>query len=266
MATDITVNNKIESNQSIKISIFNSKIRKTNPHRHQNYFEIIFLFKGNGIHFIDNKGIAIESPIVFFVRKEQIHHWNITSFPKGFVIILKKEFVDNSLDNELKKLIADLSAYSYLHLTDFKSIEKYLTLMFFEKNPIVIEGLFKSLLAKLFDCKIEDDTHKNNKNNLYQTFIALLMNNKDLKNSVLYYANTLNTTPQNLNAVCRKSVNQSASQLLSDYIIAEAKRLLIYTDKTVSEIAFTLGFNDVSHFVKYFKRFVNKTPVVFRKE
>ncbi len=87
-----------------------------------------------------------------------------------------------------------------------------------------------------------------------------------MSNTVKKYAEMLKTTPQNLNTICRKSSGQSASEILSHYLINEAKRLLIYTDLTVSEISVKLDFNDNSHFSKYFKRHVGLTPIVFRNQ
>ncbi|TEB40939.1 AraC family transcriptional regulator, partial [Flavobacterium circumlabens] len=72
------------------------------------------------------------------------------------------------------------------------------------------------------------------------------------------------TTPQNLNAVCRKELNEPAADVIAEYMISEAKRLLLYTDNNVSEVAYTLNFNDTSHFIKYFKRHTGYTPQVFR--
>lgn len=79
-----------------------------------------------------------------------------------------------------------------------------------------------------------------------------------------YYAELLNTSPQNLNEACQKAVQKPASEVLADFIIIEAKRMLLYTDQTVSEIAFALDFTDASHFVKYFKKLVGLTPQAFR--
>jgi AraC-like DNA-binding protein len=53
--------------------------------------------------------------------------------------------------------------------------------------------------------------------------------------------------------------------VLAESVTSEAKRLLHYTNSTVSEIAFTLDFTDVSHFVKYFKRVTGQTPQAYRK-
>jgi transcriptional regulator GlxA family with amidase domain len=106
--------------------------------------------------------------------------------------------------------------------------------------------------------------NKEIKSDLYQSFIQLLNNATVVKHSVQHYAEKLNTSPQNLNAACRKAINQSATEVLAGFIISEAKRLLLYTSNTISEIAFKLEFIDASHFIKYFKRATNQTPQGFR--
>jgi AraC family transcriptional regulator, transcriptional activator of pobA len=78
-------------------------------------------------------------------------------------------------------------------------------------------------------------------------------------------ASLLNTTPQNLNAACRKSNGMSAGEILDAFITDEAKRLLIYTDNKVGEIAYQLNFKDPSHFVKFFKKHQKVTPEQYRK-
>jgi AraC-like DNA-binding protein len=103
------------------------------------------------------------------------------------------------------------------------------------------------------------------KADLYQLFLKLLNQHNPMRNKVSYYAGILNTTPQNLNAACRKAIDLPAAEVLAGFIVNEAKRLLLYTDKTVSEISFSLNFNDPSHFVKYFKRLSGHTPQSFRE-
>ncbi|WP_026712763.1 AraC family transcriptional regulator [Flavobacterium daejeonense] len=262
----IAIKNKIDSDTFIKVAPFKKDIRKTEVHRHKSYFEIIYLSKGDGTHHIDHTTFQIKPPIFFFVRKEQIHHWDIQSVPEGYVLIIKKEFVEESYDNELKKLLSKLSGLVSLQPKENETIEQLFELLIKENNFTIVEGLLKALFAKIFETanpfinKIETTT------NLFQSYRDLLSKTDELKNSVSHYAEQLNTTPQNLNAICKKSVNLSATDILSECIINEAKRLLLYTDNTVSEIAFSLGFNDSSHFIKYFKRYTFKTPQLFRKE
>ncbi|MGK4422634.1 hypothetical protein ACSLVQ_30720, partial [Klebsiella pneumoniae] len=63
------------------------------------------------------------------------------------------------------------------------------------------------------------------KPNLYNAYRELLSQSSEIKNSVAHYAAMLNTTPQNLNMVCRKVVDKTAADVLSEHIISEAKRL-----------------------------------------
>lgn len=53
-------------------------------------------------------------------------------------------------------------------------------------------------------------------------------------------------------------------KIINDRIILEAKRQLCYTDLKIKEIAFRLGFDDPSYFVKFFKRQTGILPAEFR--
>ena len=266
MKTVIEIKDKTRQTEGIKIAPFRQHIRKTSPHKHNNYFEIIYLSKGTGKHSIDHNIFQIKTPVIFFVRKEQVHHWDITAIPKGFVIIIKKEFIERSYDSELKILLSKLSELTCLHPQEHKTIQQIFDLLIKETNFTIIEGLLKALFAKILEQAEPQVINSKITTNTCQLYIELLSKTDELKNSVAIYAKQLNTTPQNLNTICRKVANRSATEILSDYIIGEAKRLLNYTNRTVSEISFSLGFLDSSHFVKYFKRHTEKTPNAFRHE
>lgn len=262
----IAIKNKLETTDLIKVSPFRKEIRKTEPHKHNNYFEIIYLLKGGGTHTIDYTQFSIKPPTIFFVRKEQVHHWDMTVVPEGYVLLLKKGFVERSLDNELKNLLSQLSALNCLHLKENSTIETLFQLLIEEQDFTVTEGILKALLAKVINTAKPFTAGKNKTNDIILLFREMLNQTNDLRNNVAYFAEKLNTTPQNLNTACRKNLNQPASDVISEHIISEAIRQLIYTDSTVSEIAYALNFNDTSHFVKYFKRYTGYTPQVFRNK
>jgi len=255
---------------ALKAAPFKKEIRRTQPHKHNNYLEIIYLSKGSGYHAIDSDIYPIEPPVLFIVRKEQVHHWKIEAEPDGFVLLLRKAFADTSIDKELKELLTTISAISIIDIIETSFIEQVFRLLVEETSihdkfstPIV-EGLLKSLLSKMLRDSKFVTVARDRKGNLFQDFREILSKDRLLKNSVAYYADMLNTTPQNLNAACRKSSEQSASGILSEFMINEAKRLLIYTDLSVSEIALQLDYHDGSHFVKYFKKHTGLTPKAYR--
>jgi len=267
----IDIKDKIKPNDTIKIAPFKKEIRKTTPHKHNNYFEIIYLSQGSGFHNIDSRQFEVKPAVLYFVRREQVHHWELDSEPDGFVIIVKKAFIDTSHDGELKALFSKITAYSCLYPHDNSTLISLFELLIAAKkkegNYIFhqIEGLLKALLAVVLEASQAGNNKAEITSNLYQSFISLLATEQPIKNKVHYYAEQLNTSPQNLNTACRKAIDQPAEEVLAEFIIGEAKRLLIYTDKTVAEIAFSLDFHDPSHFVKYFKRKSGQTPLNFRR-
>jgi AraC family transcriptional activator of pobA len=270
MSSSLRIKDKSDAGTLIKVAPFRKEIRKTEPHKHNSYFEIVFLSKGKGIHQIDNKNYPIQPPVVFFIRKEQMHNWNITHSPDGYVLILKKTFVEKSLDHELKKLLATASSISCLQIQHEPAITGIFHLLTAENlfpqeaNFTVLEGLLKALLAKILESALPYNRIQGFKQDLFESFREMLQHHPDVKNNVAYYARLLHTSPQNLNAACRKAVNQSSAEILAERIIAEAKRLLYYTDNTISEISLMMDFNDPSHFIKYFKRHTGITPKAFR--
>ena len=270
MNDKLHIKDKIETNRSIKAAPFKKGIRNTTPHKHNNYFEIIYLSKGGGNHFIDSRKYSVKPPVMYFVRKEQVHYWELNKEPEGFVVIIKKSFIEKSLDSELKSLFTKVSKQSSLSVKDNTTIHRLFELLTEENKTEtentfnITEGLLKALLSKVLEVAKPVINKTEIKSGLYQSFINLLSAGTTIKNNVAYYAKALNTSPQNLNAACRKAVNQSATEILSEFILSEAKRLLLYTGRTVSEISYELDFSDPSHFVKYFKRNLGQTPQTFR--
>jgi AraC family transcriptional activator of pobA len=270
MASQIDIKDKIEKEVVFKIEPFRKKVLKTNPHKHNNYFELIYLSKGSGIHYIDLNKYPITPPVLFLIRQEQVHCWEFNSEPDGYVIIIKKAFVEKSLDSELKSFLVKISSQCCLQVPDNNTIQKLFALLIEENKGSgvnsyqIVEGLLKSLLAKVLEVSNPIINKAEVKSDVYQSFIQLLIADNGLKNKVNHYAEKLHTSPQNLNAACQKTVHKSAAHVLSEFVIMETKRLLLYTDMTVSEVSFTLEFSDPSHFIKYFKKFVGSTPQVFR--
>ena len=268
----INIKDKSGNIEGIRLAPFKKTSRKTAPHKHKGYFEIIYLKRGSGQHTIDTHTFAIRPPVIFAIRKDQVHFWDITSPPEGYVLIVKKHFIEQCPDPEIKQLFMRLSALNCLAVPKESGIDVLLDLLIAEEERhtgqnTVFNGLLKALLGKILRSDAAPSKQPNNHSNrAYQQFIDRVTREGELINQVAWYAKQLNTTPQNLNAICKQAVNQSASQVLAGYIVSEAKRQLRYTDRTISEIAFSLHFKDNSHFSRYFKKHTGMTPGQARRE
>jgi len=82
--------------------------------------------------------------------------------------------------------------------------------------------------------------------------------------SVIDLAAELGVTAARLNAACRRVVGCSTLHLLHAAQLAEAKRALLYTEQPISEIAYSLGFEDPAYFSRFFSRGTGRTPSAFR--
>lgn len=78
------------------------------------------------------------------------------------------------------------------------------------------------------------------------------------------FASQLNVHINHLNRVLKEATGKTTTQLIGERIALEARALLKHTNWNISEIAWCLGFEDPSHFIKVFKKNTRTTPKGFR--
>ena len=88
---------------------------------------------------------------------------------------------------------------------------------------------------------------------------------KNLKH-VSDYASLMNRSPKTLTNVFGQHASKSPLQVIHDRIILEARRMLIFTDKSAKEIAWELGYEDPSQFSRFFKNNTNLSIQQFREK
>lgn len=79
------------------------------------------------------------------------------------------------------------------------------------------------------------------------------------------YAALLHVSPNHLNKTVKSCMGKTAQEIRNEILVQEAKVYLLQTDQDISEIAFELGFNDVSYFGRFFKKHTSMTPLEYRK-
>ena len=99
----------------------------------------------------------------------------------------------------------------------------------------------------------------------FNNFLKILEENYHRYEGVSFYANKLNMSERNLNIVCQNNFRKSVTEIIETRKLIEAKRMLLYTDKTVSEIGYELGYNEKSYFTRVFHARMEITPSRFRE-
>jgi len=267
----IEIRSKLSEGYDFKISRFKEKIKKTVPHKHDDYYELIFLCEGEGFHWIESEKYLVSTPEVFFLGPGQLHCWQFTSIPKGYVMLFRASFFNDITESNTITLYKQLFKIAQIGLTVDCGISVLLNEIYKEYISTsdysihIIHGILRALFAKLLnfaEVKINDSVIPVS---LYSRFTDLVVKKSIKMRKIKDFAILLNTTPQNLNATCQKHAGKCASDFISQQLILEAKRLLLHTDNTINEIAYLLSFNDASHFVKFFKRIEGLTPSNFRE-
>ncbi|MEQ9375713.1 MAG: helix-turn-helix domain-containing protein [Imperialibacter sp.] len=106
----------------------------------------------------------------------------------------------------------------------------------------------------------------NNQIEIVRKFNVLVETHFKTKKQVADYADLLFKSPKTLSNLFAKFNQKSPLSIIHERIVLEAKRQLLYTDKTTKEIAHELGFDEVSSFHKLFKKITSMAPQRFKHE
>lgn len=249
------------------------------PHRHD-FFEVLFLTRGSGVHSIDNNEYEIKPPCIFFLSPGQTHKLVLSKDIAGYIFLFTAEFylLDRSNKNKLLEFPFFFNLKQEnppLHLTNGHQKEFLTTL--FEKgcqemnsteasNQEFILALLDLILNtcnKLYPKEVRAIEKK--KGHILVKRLRALIEEKYQQNlSIKEYASYLNVTENHLTQTVKFLTGKTSKELIIDKQILEAKRLLIHSDLSITEISYQLHFNDQSYFTKFFKKHAQMTPNDFR--
>ena len=126
------------------------------------------------------------------------------------------------------------------------------------------------LMALLYEIKdiflpIEPDSFTTEEL-LYAKFKSCLQENFKTAHQVNFYAEALHITANHLTKTVKKVTGQSPIKWIQDYLILEAKVMLLQTDMSLGGISDELGFEDQSYFTRVFKKNAQCSPLEYRKK
>ena len=243
------------------------------PHRHD-YFEFFYFIKGGGNHFIDFTEFEILDNSVHVVAPGQVHQVNRALDSSGFVCLFELDALDAMSEvNEFlfEHVCFDVDTMSPTYTFSEKQVPVVEALRERIKELLGEEGVFRQLSIRALiqsmcvECmRSAQKEHSGHEYNDYARFRKLLFANFRQYKKVKEYAEQLCVTEKTLNEQVKKHSGKSASQIIYDQIILEAKRLLLI-GMSAKEAAYDLNFDDPGHFSKFFKNNTGVSPSEFRK-
>lgn len=265
---------KIDHSSDFKISRMKPKIKTTHPHKHDEYHELIYLSKGAGFHTIDLQSYQIKIPSLFLVKAGEVHFWEFTEIPDGYVVIFKTNFLAHLADrsdyasfNQIKNRYFPVGRSNHFPFFSlFKLIENEFQTGDDSSTRIIASSLGLIFMQMVRLAERSEEMDQNRTEEIFREFQELMDSHIYKHHLVKTYAELLHVTPKHLNEISKIKTEKTASQLIREKRILEAQRQLLYSNLTISEISHALGFSSPSHFITYFKNKVGSTPDQYRKE
>jgi len=156
-------------------------------------------------------------------------------------------------------------------ITAIKSLTEMVQLEMQSRDELqqeMLQMLLKRLLilcTRIYKSQEKIEQHPKVEVDLVREFNFLVEQHFKQKHTVSEYAELLNKSPKTLSNLFGKFHDKSPRRLIQERIMLEARRLLRYTDKPISEIGYEIGFNDIQSFSRFFKKNEGQAPSDFRR-
>ncbi len=248
------------------------------PHRH--HFHQLFLFtEGSGSHQIDFDNYEVAPGMLHLINQGMVHCLNRNADAKGYVIIYGPELLSQELlgiimqhpsfylfqqnmqagvqleSDELERLL--------LFIKQLKDLDDSPLPLRHSLTRTIVNSLVLTIQA-LLDKHWEKQPTGIDHNPLVQQFKTLIEQHYSKEHSAAFYAASLNVSSDTLNKALKSSLGTTIGKYLQFRILTEAKRLLYYSNSSVKEIAYRLGYEDDAYFGRVFRKGEGQSPLEFR--
>ncbi|ASZ11559.1 helix-turn-helix transcriptional regulator [Chitinophaga pendula] len=242
-------------------------------HRH-NFYYLLVLQKGVGSHEIDFTPLPVTDNTLFFMRPGQVHRLTLLAGSKGYLLSFRPGFFPYNADSARSLSTMANTNHQRLSPDTFASIWNLLNNIATEFNEQkndyfqVIKAHLHILFIHLARQQKQDAPslqHSYTQQRLDE-LTELLDKYITTHKQVTQYAALLNLSVYQLNAITKTTTGKTCSALINDHIILEAKRYLLATTNQVNQVAWHLGYEDVSYFIRFFKKHTGLSPDAFRNK
>ncbi len=244
-------------------------------HRHD-FHELFFIASGTGQHMIDLELVTVNAPCVHVVAPGQVHQLQRSADMHGLVVM----FGTDAHLGQGHSARAELFAHAHgspafeLSAEELREAQALVQLMETELDrstgPVaeIVEGYLGILLIKCAHWAREGRTEpaaQEGTNDVVRRFIELLERGYLTERQVNHYAEQLAVSPDHLNELVKERTGRTASKVIQDRLLLEAKRLLLHADLSIKEVGYALNMTDPAYFTRWFSKMEDRTPAAYRE-
>lgn len=242
------------------------------------FFEIIFVMEGEGTFILDDETLPYKKGSVLLLPPFKWRQWKLRDDLEVVNLMFEEEFISRFFNDSLY-----LYRFNYFYNTntasslqlDVSDLEEFKKKLHEIQNEIkslqpdsshLLRALLYYVLIRLnreYQKQTGWETSFYLENKVLR-FRKLLESNIHQIHRVAEYAELLKISPSHLNKQIKIHFGKNASEFIKDRLILEIKKQLLFTDASIAEIAFSLGFSEPSNFNRFFVKRTNKSPKQFR--
>jgi AraC family transcriptional regulator, transcriptional activator of pobA len=248
------------------------------PHLHEHFEQLIVIRRGSGTVTFEDRQHAFRAPATLIVPSHKLHAYSYEENTERWVVTVAKSYFQEIMTRtpEFSEVLAGGHCIQYFeNEREYVELEHVLGKLDWEQRlsaryrEIATEALFVDLLVGVLR-KIHDNNGSRNvaENDSYQDvhrrFTQMVEEHHTEHWSLQRFADALNVSVPRLRAVCRSMSGESPIKLINARIVLEAQRCLSYTNLSVSQIAYRLGFDDPAYFSRFFKSRCGEAPSQYK--
>ena len=248
------------------------------PHQLEFYL-LAYYTRGVSKQLVDFAWHEVKANSIIYLLKGQINAFNFKKDLKGYVLLFTESYFNERLNHLPKdtgiRLFTSHLFSPKIEVPESSSIGTYIQLLYNEfykedsayNKKNIIDYLYNILFSKLERLKQYQTRHLKDSGRLttFLRFKSALERNFHKSRNADYYATQLGISYKHLNEICKELINLTAKQFIDEFIILKAKRSLVNSSIKSTQLAFSMGFEESSNFVKYFKKHTGLTPNRFKK-
>jgi len=239
-------------------------------HRHARLHQVLLIERGGGETTLDGRVVPLRPMQIVNVPVGHVHGFRFVPDTQGWVLTMAAEILDEALLAS-EGLRGTLSRSAVVRGTP--QIRTTMKQIFAEHaardfgRAHVLRALSAAMIGLVARALTgESSGNGTAESGLFRRFEALLEQHHLQRWSVADYASALSITPTHLNRITRTATGDTASHLILNRLIREARRNLVYTNLPVSTIAYTLGFEDPAYFSRVYAAATGLSPRAFRAQ
>lgn len=249
------------------------------PHSHPDHTQVLLVREGGGAVWMEERRLPIRAPAVMCVPAGIVHQIDFEPGTDGFVVTAALGCLRRASAADAR--LAEAAGRAAVHGLDGSGLSLPAAIETFEGlhqefiwsapgRRTAILAQFMRVLVMLLRLSIAESDQggaaADRDHDLLVRYRALLEQHFRSRRALSFYAGALAVTPARLNAACKARAGKTASELLHDRLITEAKRYLIYTESRVAQVAHLTGFDDPAYFNRFFTQRVGVSPGAFRRQ